>query len=109
MRNKLKDKKLYELTDGSWSLSITKDGLNSTCPAWKAHGKREWEILAENCDLPAESEEYKRNDTIIRDIANGEVVFTRKRFLRELKRFSPLYKYCPYCGSKINMYCGCSY
>jgi len=99
--------KKYIISDGSYSLAITKEGKLEHRNGLELMGirsidfppKRQFQIVAEDCDLPGEdsfTEPYKqRNDTIVKAFDTGEIVFTRRRYLREVLR------HCPSCGMLI--------
>ncbi len=87
-------KKLFTIYGGSHSLVIDKNGNLNHASGLGLGGVyhsgqkpiRKFEIIAENCDLPAfpNVSGTMRNDTIVRDVKNGQIVFTKRRFLRQV-------------------------
>ncbi len=95
-------KGLYRIWDESYGLAITKEGLKNTYPA-SPHPKEinKYEIMAEECKLPADNTMndihgfYRQNnDTIVRNVETGTIIFTQRRFLRKIEES------CPTCGKK---------
>ena len=90
------NKKLYRIVDWSWNLRIWDGEL---IHLWKDETiPNEFELLYTDCKLPADGNLYTGepvyNDTIIRNTATKEIVFTLFRFLR------PVTQYCECCGQR---------
>lgn len=95
--------KLYHVTDGSYTLklkdselvSVTGNELRGTLPSWHfMPPNRTFEIIAEGCDLPGfiypgMLDHVVRNNTIIKATDNGDIVFIRRNFLKEVPTVIP--------------------
>jgi len=86
------EKEIWRIVDGSYSLKIGTDGLEHS------YGinliDRDFTLLAENCDLPADTESWcigERNNCIMRNVEDGTIVFIQKRFLHKVE---PRYQCC---------------
>ncbi len=89
-------KEEYKIWDGSYALAITEKGLKDTYPA--SPNSREinkYKIIAEGCRFPSSDDSYCVNDTIVRNVETGTIVFTKRRFIKRINKF------CSHCGSKI--------
>ena len=87
-------RQLYKIIDGSWSLRDRQDGEKMDSGFGLDLKNRQFKLLAQGCDLPA-SVDDKRNSVIMRDVKNGDIVFTNMRFV------VPHPTFCPTCGSKL--------
>lgn len=90
--------KKYKIVDGSFALVSTDDDKLEHVTGNQLNGV-EFHILATGCDLPAyevgfEGENIK-NDTIVSALDTYQIVFTQKRFLKEIPQ------YCHSCGQRI--------
>jgi hypothetical protein len=89
-------KQQYKIFDGSYHYTIGKDELDHEFGIVTQN--RKYIIIAENCVLPADTYPLRRctqvNDCIIKDVDCGAIIFTQKRFLREVKM-------CLHCGNMI--------
>lgn len=86
--------KTYRVFDGSYALSNVAGEMKPT--SGNELGDREFSVLASGCDLPAAPAAIsrRRNNIILVDIKSGQIVFTQRRFLREIR-------YCFNCGYEI--------
>jgi hypothetical protein len=89
-------KQQYKIFDGSWSYKVNENGLEHEYGI--AMKNRKYIIIAEDCVLPAYvypfSPDCQVNNCIVKDMESGDIIFTQKRFLREVKM-------CLHCGSMI--------
>ena len=94
--------KKYVIMDGSWSLILGVDGTLKHGSGLELAGvshcgeapRREFMIVAKDCWLPS-SDFGVENDTIVRCLESGEIVFTQSRFLKEVK------ERCECCGREF--------
>ena len=92
--------RIVTIIDGSYNLTLCKRGLESV--SGRKLMERSFEIICDGCDLPATSSGLsgkKRNNTIIRAIDDGEIVFIQERFLKPKHTCNK----CPECGSEITL------
>ncbi|HEY5585675.1 MAG TPA: hypothetical protein VIK78_14465 [Ruminiclostridium sp.] len=77
------------LVDGSWSIQVEDGQLKSAGDIVKGFTPNfiKYEIVETDLKLPFVSHgiEGKWNDTIIKNIATGKLIFTQMRFIREVK------------------------
>ncbi len=89
-------------TDGSYHLRLTDDGLsNQGNISWDNDGEKfEYVVCETDLALPASGSMTgtKTNDTIIRDLATGQYIFTQERFLK-LAEEKP--EICSECGTEL--------
>ena len=94
----MKDGTIVKVHDGSYSWAITGKGLQHTSGnELMALGK--FIVIATGCDLPADDicDNQERNNTVIKSITSGLVVFIQERFLTPVH----LCNVCPNCGKSI--------
>jgi hypothetical protein len=96
---KIKEGDIVEVVDGSYSIEIIESGELVSTGANIT--QRRFEVVSTNCDLPAkwfhDTEKPIRNDTILRDIDNGQTVFIQNRFLQLKHRCNT----CASCGQQL--------
>ena len=67
------------LIDGSYSLTVTSDGLKHTFPA---RDKPEVKVIATGLVLPTDETAYSGKNNTIVTLLDGTVVFTQMRFIK---------------------------
>jgi len=88
-------KQIYKVIDGSWAFKIGYNELEGISGCEMQNHR--YRLLADDCALPTNQEfasAPSKNDCIIKDISDETIVFTSKRFLREVK-------VCPHCGMEL--------
>ena len=85
------EKQLYEIIDWSRNYRVLDSG-DLMSMTLQSHPSNQYEIITTGCDLPSSS--YGRNDIIVRDINDKQIVFTRMAFMRRVQKF------CECCGQR---------
>jgi len=89
---------IVSIFDGSYSLKVHRNKLVHSSGN-ELMSKGEFVILASDCALPASEsicfDEKKVNDTVLKAVCDGTIVFIQERFLRLIRSSCK----CPACGT----------